>query len=893
MSEQDQGRIVGLRGDVRIIDAQGQVHVIAAGGTVPAGSHLVLASGAEVQLMRADGQTVTIDGPRDIVLSAEALSPQPVDPSDASVHDAAQVNADVARVLAGLQAPTHDAAAPVAAPATAVADAAQVLANVQAGLDPTAGLAPAEAGLDAGQQAEEGSHSFVRLARINEGLSPLGTGAALQNAQAIQPRALAGGNDNPNHAAVVSNDTGTVVEQTRVSTSGQLVAVDSASHAVPFDAGVLQGSYGSLTLDAQGNWSYTLDNRSFVLAQGEAATDNFTVTLANGWQTTVDISITGTNNAAVIAGNDHGLVTEDHNVTAQGTLVTSGTLTVSDADHGQSAFNPSTVVAPSGARGVLTIDAAGNWTYTVADSAVQDLRAGASLTETYLVHSVDGTEHTVTIEIDGVNHAITITGTGGTVTEDTNVDPSGLLVTSGQMVLVDPDHIGRNHIDTSSVTLVGGGSALGTLVVSDDGSWTYSVNNALSEVQALTAGESLTETYLVRAIDGTTHTLTMEIDGINEPSTVYGSGFDSAGRPLTDTGYVSSAAPHDGPTSLSVSGQLWAENTGNHAQTNFSGTVVASEQDWGHLTINSQGTWTYDVDPARLAELTNGQTHVDSFVVTTVDNVPHIITIDLGQPLVLGGDTQATVTENTAVDSAGYLEANGALTFSDPDSTLSARDHLVTWQLASQTGQSHLGSLTVEADGHWSYKVDNSLGAIQNLQGGQSLTDSFVLTAIDGYTTQVVSITINGVDHAAQQPQVDPSFSGIFTETFNSGNGTFTWQGNDPGSAGHPTYDVLYGFQETSAHQDVLDLRNLLTGDHDNDTSLEHFLHFENTTSGLLIHVSANGQYNPADSAAQDAMLDTKQILLPGVAITSGGSALSDHQILDALLAHHQIVTHP
>jgi hypothetical protein len=40
-------------------------------------------------------------------------------------------------------------------------------------------------------------------------------------------------------------------------------------------------------------------------------------------------------------------------------------------------------------------------------------------------------------------------------------------------------------------------------------------------------------------------------------------------------------------------------------------------------------------------------------------------------------------------------------------------------------------------------------------------------------------------------------------------------------------------------------------------------------------------------------MLDTKQILLPGVAITSGGSALSDHQILDALLAHHQIVTHP
>ncbi|WP_028537333.1 VCBS domain-containing protein [Paludibacterium yongneupense] len=895
MSEQNLGRIVGLHGDVKIVDAHGHIHVIAAGGTVPPGSHLILANGAEVQLLRADGQTVTIDGPRDILLSEDTLAPQAVDPTDASSHDAAQLNADAAHVLANLQAgldPVVGQSIGNAGPGT---DAARVLANLQAGLDPTAGLAPAEAGLDAGQQAEEGSHSFVRLLRISENLSPLSTGTGLQNAQAIEPRAFSAGNDNPNHGARVDNGSGSVVEQTQVSTSGHLVAVDSASHALPFDAGVLQGAYGSLTLDAQGNWSYTLDDRSLALAQNQAATDNFTVTLANGWQTTVDINITGTNSVAAIGGNDHGLVTEDQNVTAQGTLVTSGTLSISDADAGQSAFVPGSVTAPDGARGVLTIDAAGHWTYTVADSAVQDLRAGQDAIETYLVHSVDGSVHTVTIEIDGINHAVSITGTGGTVVEDTNVNSAGMLVTSGQMVLLDPDHIGRNHIDTTSVTLLGGGTALGTLTVNDDGSWSYSVNNAESQVQALTAGESLTETYLVRGVDGTTHTLTMEIDGVAHPSVVLASGFDSAGRPLTDTGFVSSAAPHDAANYLTTSGQVWAEKSqGNHGETDFSTTVISTAQDWGSLTIDSQGAWSYSVDPAKVAALAAGQIHVDSFVVTTADNVPHIITVDLGQPLVLGGDTHATVTENTAVDSSGYLVASGTLTFTEPDSALAVRDKMDTWQLASQSGQTHLGALTVDATGHWSYQVNNSLAQIQSLQGGQSLSDSFVLTAIDGYTTQVVSITINGVDHSAQQPTVSTGFGGIFTETFDSsGDGTFTWQSGDPGSAGHPTYDVLYGFQETSGNKDTLDLRNLLSGEHNTDASLEKYLHFENTANGLLVHVSATGQYNAGDSAAQDAMLDTKQILLPGVAVTNNGAALSDHQILDALLAQHQIVVHP
>ena len=58
------------------------------------------------------------------------------------------------------------------------------------------------------------------------------------------------------------------------------------------------------------------------------------------------------------------------------------------------------------------------------------------------------------------------------------------------------------------------------------------------------------------------------------------------------------------------------------------------------------------------------------------------------------------------------------------------------------------GSYTLTASGVWIYRLDNSNAAVQALNAGQTLTDTFTVTTVDG-TTQVVTITIHGANDAA------------------------------------------------------------------------------------------------------------------------------------------------
>ena len=97
----------------------------------------------------------------------------------------------------------------------------------------------------------------------------------------------------------------------------------------------INGTYGSLTLGSNGEWTYTLHNADAdtnALAQGEAATDVFTYTVSDAAgatsSTTLTINITGTNDQPNITGMKTGAVQEDGNSQATGQL-NSG-----DPDHG-------------------------------------------------------------------------------------------------------------------------------------------------------------------------------------------------------------------------------------------------------------------------------------------------------------------------------------------------------------------------------------------------------------------------------------------------------------------------------------------------------------------------------------------------------------------------------
>src|SRR5439155_4881550 len=98
---------------------------------------------------------------------------------------------------------------------------------------------------------------------------------------------------------------------------------------------------------------------------------------ADGTTTTVQVTINGANDAAVISS---AAVTLSE---TNAPLSTGGTLTVTDVDSAQT-FVPQTNVA--GANGVFSIAADGTWTYT-ANSAFDNLNVGQSVADTFPVVS--------------------------------------------------------------------------------------------------------------------------------------------------------------------------------------------------------------------------------------------------------------------------------------------------------------------------------------------------------------------------------------------------------------------------------------------------------------------------------------------------------------------------
>ncbi|WP_198589626.1 VCBS domain-containing protein, partial [Shewanella sp. 10N.286.51.B7] len=77
-----------------------------------------------------------------------------------------------------------------------------------------------------------------------------------------------------------------------------------------------------------------------------------------------------------------------------------------------------------GQFGTLSINNLGHWTYTADNSqqTIQGLKTGESLTDTLIVHSVDGTEQKVTVTINGTDDKAVIAGTStAQLTEDKDV----------------------------------------------------------------------------------------------------------------------------------------------------------------------------------------------------------------------------------------------------------------------------------------------------------------------------------------------------------------------------------------------------------------------------------------------------------------------------------------
>src|SRR5205814_1825407 len=132
------------------------------------------------------------------------------------------------------------------------------------------------------------------------------------------------------------------------------------------------------------------------------------------------------------------------------------------------------------------------------------------------------------------------------------------------------------------------------------------------------------------------------------------------------------------------------------------------------------------------------------FTVTTIDGTPQTVTVTINgtnDAAVISGTTTGSVTEDGGTK-CDLPTATGTLTVTDVDNAPGFA--AVNCPTASDAGY---GTFTMTADGVWTYKLDNSNCAVQALNDGDTRTDCFTVTTIDG-TPQVVTITINGANHA-------------------------------------------------------------------------------------------------------------------------------------------------
>ncbi|MDP9971727.1 VCBS repeat-containing protein [Variovorax paradoxus] len=588
-------------------------------------------------------------------------------------------------------------------------------------------------------------------------------------------------------AGTVSEDASTP----NLSTSGALTIADvdqGQSNFAPQTSVPGSNGHGNFTLAADGSWTYTADNSQNAIQQlgaGQSISDSFTAVSSDGTASQiVTVTITGTNDVPVIGGVASGAVSEDASTP---NLSTGGALTIADVDQGQSNFAPQASTAGSNGHGSFTLAADGSWTYTAdnSQSAIQQLGAGQSISDSFTAVSSDGTaSEVVTVTITGTNDVPVIGGVAtGAVSEDAST-PN--LSTSGALTIADVDQGQSNFAPQASTA---GSNGYGSFNLLADGSWTYTANNSQAAIQQLGAGESISDSFTAVSSDGTASQLvTVTITGTNDVPVI--------------GGVASGAVTEDASTpNLSTGGALTIADVdqGQSSLTAQAGT--AGSNGYGSFNLLADGTWAYTADNSQSAiqQLGAGQSLSDSFTAVSSDGTAsQLVTVTItgtNDVPVIGGVASGALSED---DSTPNLSTGGALTIADVDQGQSS----FTAQ-AGTAGSNAYGSFTLAADGNWVYTADNSQAAIQQLGAGESLSDSFTAVSFDGTASQLVTVTITGTNDvpviggvatgAASEDASTPNLStgGALTiADVDAGQSNFAPQASTAGSGGYGSFTL-------------------------------------------------------------------------------------------------------
>ena len=352
----------------------------------------------------------------------------------------------------------------------------------------------------------------------------------------------------------------------------------------------------------------------------------------------------------------------------------------------------------------------------------------------------------MTITINGANDAAVITGdTTGSVTEAGGVGSGmpGIPIATGDLTSTEVDNPPDDWTAVGTPTASANG--YGTYTLTAAGVWTYTLDNSNAD----RAGAQCRRHADRHASPPPRSTappqlVTITIHGTDDAAVISG---DITGTVL-EAGGVANGTPGI-PT---ATGDLDAADVDNPPDWTPVGTPTPGDNGYGSYTLTAAGVWTYTLNNSNAAvqALNVGQTLTDTFTATTVDGTAQVVTITID-----GANDAAVITGDTTGDGdrgrrrrqrhAGHPDRDRRSELHrrrQSQRPLGARRHGVL------RGDSGFGTYTLTAAGVWTYTLDNSNPAVQALNVGQTLTDTFTAITVDG-TSQLVTITINGANDAA------------------------------------------------------------------------------------------------------------------------------------------------
>ncbi|WP_018576483.1 VCBS domain-containing protein, partial [Legionella shakespearei] len=415
------GVVRALNGLLEKVSAQGETHLVKSGAPLHQGDMLTLLSGeAYVQFINGFPEALSLEKPLKLDGISPALKFGALDGNAEIIQEAVAKGIDPSLILDILGA-----------------TAAGIDTHGSSGeafyMDPMYGAGLVSAGLDT---------LPISISNYISDYNPKGI-------VYVEP----GDQSASNTSALPSTNLNTTpifgsVTESGGSLSNPTVGVPSItgqlSGSGSFTPATFQDAYGKFSMDSTGKWSYDLYNDSAEvnsMQDGETKTVSLTVETSDGIPRQVQITIHGANDAAVIAGAISGDVTESggFNDSIPGQPEYKGQLFAEDPDNPENTFRAVNDGQTDHGYGTFSINQNGEWVYHLDNNnpAVNSLKAGTNIEDTFTVYSADGTPQEITIVINGTNDITTLSlSASGSVDEGGSITYTATLSHAAQTPVI-------------------------------------------------------------------------------------------------------------------------------------------------------------------------------------------------------------------------------------------------------------------------------------------------------------------------------------------------------------------------------------------------------------------------------------------------------------------------